>query len=187
MNGWDKAESELNAAADQAQRLIDSTPARLFTVRPMPTNWSAAECIAHLSISSQMFLPIFRSAFDAARSAKGTAAGIPRMDLLGRILRWFLEPPVRTRTKTPPAFVPKSTRAKSEALAEFASFQRQLIGLLAEARTLPVQNVKIVSPFNTRIRYSVYSAFLIITAHQRRHLWQAEQAVSSLRRSSAAA
>jgi hypothetical protein len=42
--------------------------------------------------------------------------------------------------------------------------------------------MKIISPFDRRVRYNVFSAFRIVVAHQRRHLWQAEQAVASLRR-----
>ena len=35
-----------------------------------------------------------------------------------------------------------------------------------------------LSPFNERVRYSVYSALTILAVHQHRHLWQAEQAAA---------
>jgi hypothetical protein len=38
-----------------------------------------------------------------------------------------------------------------------------------------------ISPFDSRVRYNLFSAFRIIAAHQRRHLWQAEQAIGSLK------
>ena len=182
MNAWERVDAEIAAATDRARTLVDNTPGRLFTVRPTLTQWSAAECIAHLSVSSEMFLPILRRSLDEARNRHLTAAGNPQMDVIGRILRWFLEPPVRSRIKTTAAFVPKSIRAKSEALAEFAALQTQLTELLRSAHDLPIGKMKIVSPFDSRVKYNVYSAFLILTAHQRRHLWQAEQAVAALRR-----
>ena len=182
MKGWDRVETELSQAAERARTLVDNTPARLFTVRPSLTHWSAAECVAHLSISTEMFLPLLRRALDGARTRGGPVIGEPAMDFLGRILRWFIEPPVHARTKTTPAFVPKSIRAKGEALGEFTGLQNQLAELVRASRELPVARVKIISPFDRRIKYNVYSAFLIITAHQRRHLWQAEQAVAALRR-----
>jgi hypothetical protein len=37
---------------------------------------------------------------------------------------------------------------------------------------------KITSPFDSRVRYNVFSMFRILETHERRHLWQAEQAVS---------
>ena len=37
------------------------------------------------------------------------------------------------------------------------------------------------SPVEARIRYSIWSSFLVNAAHERRHLWQAEQALQKLR------
>ena len=182
MDPWLKVETELTAATERARNLVDGTPGRLFTVRPSLTQWSAAECLAHLSISTEIFLPVLRKILDDARGRHLASDGRPRMDVLGRILRWFLEPPVRSRVKTTAAFVPKSIRAKTEALAEFAALQVQLMELLQASHDLPIGRLKIISPFDSRVKYNVYSAFLILTAHQRRHLWQAEQAVAALRR-----
>ncbi len=182
MNAWEQAETELNHATERARALVDNTPARLFTVRPSLTQWSAAECLAHLSLTSEMFLPVLKKAIEDARTHHLTGNGAPKMEVLARILRWFLEPPVRKRIKTTPAFVPKSVRAKSEALAEFTALQTQLVDLLRSTQELPIGKMRIVSPFDSRVKYNVYSAFLIVAAHERRHLWQAEQAVDALRR-----
>lgn len=176
-----EVEAELQEATARARTLVDSTAARFFTVRPTPASWSAAECIAHLSISTELFLPVLRRAIDDARAKNLTTKKQPSMDLLGRILRWFLEPPIRQRVKTSAPFVPKSTRAKSEALAEFTSLQTRLLALLHEARGLNLGRMRIVSPFDKRVRFNVFSAFRIVVAHQRRHLWQAEQAIEAIK------
>ena len=178
MDALEETEKELNEATRRAWTLVQSTDGRLFTVRPKALSWSAAECLAHLSITTEMFLPVLRRAIDDARKRKGN--GKVKMDLLGRILAWFLEPPIRTRVKTAAPFVPKSTRAKAEAFGEFASLQEKLIDLLHEARGADLR-MKIVSPFDKRVRYNLLSAFRIVAAHERRHLWQAEQAVAELR------
>ena len=179
MDPLEAVEKELNEATRRAWTLVQSTDGRLFTVRPQAMRWSAAECLAHLSISTEMFLPVLRQAIaDAKRNTKTT--GKPKMDLLGRILAWFLEPPIRKKVKTTQPFVPKSTRPKADAFSEFASQQEKLVDLLRDARNADLRK-KIVSPFDRRVRYNLYSAFRIIAAHERRHLWQAEQAVAELR------
>ncbi len=180
-------EKELNEATRRAWTLVQSTEGRLFTVRPNTQSWSAAECLGHLSISTEMFLPILRNALDQTKDQpkKGKSNGKPRMDVIGRVLAWFLEPPIRTRVKTAAPFVPKSTRAKAEAFSEFAALQEKLIDILRQARRADLRT-KIVSPFDKRIRYNLYSAFRIVAAHERRHLWQAEQAVAALRARTAA-
>ena len=181
MDALEDVEKELNEATRRAWSLIQSTDARLFTVRPNPSSWSAAECISHLSISSESFLPVLRAALDDARKRNLTSTKPPKMDLLGRILRWFLEPPIRAKTKTTAPFVPRAVRAKADAFGEFASLQSKLSEMLNAARGLDLGRVKIVSPFDKRVKYNVFSAFRILVAHQRRHLWQAEQAVAALR------
>jgi hypothetical protein len=178
----DEVEKELNEATRRAWMLVQSTDGRLFTVRPSPARWSAAECLVHLSISSEQFLPVLREALQQKPGAKRKK---PKMDLLGRVLAWFLEPPIRTRVKTSAPFVPKAVRTKADAFAEFASLQEKLIDLLRDARDADLTR-KIVSPFDKRVRYNLYSAFRIVAAHERRHLWQAEQAVAELRTAASA-
>ncbi|MFP5245336.1 MAG: DinB family protein [Thermoanaerobaculia bacterium] len=185
MDPIEDVEHELNEATRRAWSLVQSTDGRLFTVRPHPGSWSAAECLSHLSISTEMFLPVLQSALDDARKRGLTSERQPKMDLLGRVLRWFLEPPIRQRVKTAAPFVPKSVRAKAEAFGEFAALQAKLTELLSAARGLDLRKIKIISPFDKRVRYNVFSAFRIIVAHQRRHLWQAEHAVSELRSAAA--
>jgi hypothetical protein len=181
-DAYTSIEKELDDATARARQLVDNTPGRLFTVRPTLTQWSAAECLGHLNISTEVFLPVLRRAIDEARAKRLAADRPPKMDLLGRVLRWLIEPPFRSRFKTPPAFVPKSVRAKSEALAEFSLLQSQLIDTLHLVSEAGAGSIKIVSPFDARTRYNAFSALRIIAAHQRRHLWQAEQAVGALRK-----
>jgi len=178
-------EKELNEATRRAWTLVQSTDGRLFTVRPRAMSWSAAECLAHLTLSTELFLPVLRKAIDASRAKSGKKGASPRMDVMGSLLRWFMEPPIRMRSKTTAPFVPKSVRAKADAFGEFASLQEKLIDLLRDARNADLRR-KLVSPFDKRVRYNIYSAFRIVAAHQRRHLWQAEQAIADLRKPHAA-
>ncbi len=187
MDAFDDIEQELNETTQRARRLIDTTEPRLFTVRPHPSSWSAAECLAHLSLASESFLPVLRNAIEDGRKRGLNGDSRPSMDLLGKILKWFLEPPVRKRVKTRAPFVPRAVRARAEAMGEFAALQAQLIEILHTARGLAIDKLKIISPFDSRIRYNIYSAFRIVAAHQRRHLWQAEQAIEELRRRAVAA
>jgi hypothetical protein len=182
VDALEDVEKELNQATARAWALVSSTDGRLFTVRPTPTSWSAAECIAHLTISSQSFLAPLQKAIEVARAKGLTAKRRPKMDLLGRTLRWFLEPPIRQRVKTAAPFVPRAVRAKAEAFGEFAGLQSKLTDILRDASDLDLNRMKIVSPFDKRIRYNFYSAFRIVAAHERRHLWQAEQAIAALKK-----
>jgi hypothetical protein len=182
----DEVETELSEATSRAWQLVRSTDGRVFTVRPTPRDWSAAECIAHLSLSTEQFLPVLQKAIDEAQKKGWTSQKKPAMDVVGRALRWFLEPPIRKRVKTAGRFVPRSARAKAEAFGEFAALQSKLVDAVHAAEGLDVRKIKVTSPFDRRVKYNLYSAFKIVVAHQRRHLWQAEQAVAQVKRGAAA-
>ena len=173
-------EDELQQVVNHAREFVTRTDGRLFTVRPDPMRWSAAECISHLSITTGQFLPILSKAIDDAKASGSSSDRIPAMDWLGSALRWFMEPPFRSKVKTSQPFVPKSVRAKADALAEFETTQTQLIDLVRRSAGLDLTNMKIKSAFDRRVHYNVYSAFRIVAAHERRHLWQAEQTVHDL-------
>lgn len=174
----DDVENELEAASQRARALIEKTDARLFTIRPGTGRWSVAECLAHLTLTSESFVPILHEAIVRARATP--AARPPRMDLVGRLLRWFLEPPIRKRVETSSPFVPRSIRARAEALADFTNRQHEILELLRSARGVDLGSAKVVSPFDTRVKYNLFSAFAILAAHQRRHLWQAEQTLEEV-------
>jgi hypothetical protein len=101
---------------------------------------------------------------------------------LGWLLLSSIEPPVKRNahenTRSVRAII---HRAKPRVIAEYEELQRTLIALLAEADGLALSRIKVVSPFNSRMRYSTYSAYRVIAAHQRRHLWQANRRAKSAR------
>jgi hypothetical protein len=87
----------------------------------------------------------------------------------------------RSRSKTTPPFVPAGVERQGEVVRSYEELQGELVRVLIEAEGLAIGKIKAASPFNPRLRYSVYSALRLITAHQRRHLWQAEQALTAIR------
>jgi hypothetical protein len=80
--------------------------------------------------------------------------------------------------KTTPPFVPKGGQPRDQILSEFVRLQADLVTLIRSADGLPLDAVKIVSPFGGRMKNSAYSALVIIARHQHRHIDQAEQAAS---------
>jgi hypothetical protein len=106
----------------------------------------------------------------------GVRATAPlRRDLLGWLLAKWLEPPYRMRSKTTAAFVPVWIEPMADVLERFDYLQGELLVRLDRAQGLPLERLRVVSPFNAKVKYNLYSAFRLIPVHQRRHLWQAEQ------------
>ena len=163
---------------ESAQRRLEALEARLspaeWARRPTPRRWSPIECIAHLNLTSQAFVPLLHDGIARARERGGRPPRRYRRDFWGWLIARALSKPGRNKTKTAAAFVPTSVRPAADVLAEFARLQQEQIACVREADGLPVHRVKIPSPFASRIHYSVYSALTILPIHQHRHLWQAE-------------
>lgn len=53
--------------------------------------------------------------------------------------------------------------------------QAQLSEVVGSAAGLAIDRVRIKSPVYARISYNVYGALRILTAHERRHIWQVQQ------------
>lgn len=142
--------------------------------RPNPNAWSVAECLAHLTMTANAYVPVWRDAFAAAKQ-KGVRGGEPyRMDFVGRVLNWSLEPG-RMRYKAPPHFHPASIASGGESLEAFLASQHMVQQFLADSAGLPLDRMKIASPAFPSIHYTVWSSFVIIATHGRRHLAQAER------------
>ena len=175
----DEVRAQFEAAAARAKQLLTATSAEALAKRPQPGSWSAAECIAHLTLTNRHYPPLVRGALDTAPMGDGPY----RMDLRGRFLRWILEPPYRSGVKTMPSMEPQAGESPEQVLAGFLASQDELLKLLESARGKALEKAIITSPFSKRMRYNAYSCFQVLVAHERRHLWQAEQVLAQMKKS----
>jgi hypothetical protein len=169
---------ELDTASARAAEIAAGAADEAFHARPPSGGWSAAECIAHLTLTTAGMLPRIDTALAGGRAGVGDQQRY-RRGIVGGLLAKTMEPPVRMRARTLPAFVPESAAHKDAVFAEFQASQRELASRIEGASGLNLDELRIVSPFNARVKYNVYAAFCILTAHERRHLWQAERALEA--------
>jgi hypothetical protein len=177
----DELEAQFIANGARAQALVDSAGAELCSNRPSAGSWSAAECLQHLNTSADAYFPIWQQVIANAGPRKGEMNGPYRTDFWGRLLSWILEPPPRIRSKTPVHLEPVECKETAIVLAGFLDRQQRIVATIRRCRGRAIDQVKMASPVDSRIRYSIWSSFLVNAAHERRHLWQAEQAIQKLR------
>ena len=168
---------ELRDSSIRAEALRGSHPATELLRRPREQSWSAAECLEHLNLSNSAYLPRIDDALATLREKKLTSSGPFRLDWNARLLKFWLEPPSRLRLPTSAPFQPVDVKDAAAAFGAFVALNSQLETRLETARGFDLRAAKIISPFAANVKYSVYSAFVLIAAHNRRHLWQAERAL----------
>jgi hypothetical protein len=143
--------------------------------RPAPEQWSPAECVAHLNLTAEGMLPGIRAGLEQARRLGQGAPARYRRDLMGWLIWKSQTPGSRFKVKTQPSFVPAGDRPASEIIASFDRLHSDLIDVTRQCEGLPIDRVKLPSPFNEKVRYNLYSALTITATHDHRHLLQAEK------------
>jgi hypothetical protein len=174
--------AEFISAQDRLHHLMQSISEIAWNRRPQPGRWSISECVAHLNLTAEAYLPLLHSALESARRGGGRAPKRYRRDPVGWLLWRTAGPPVLYRTRTRARFIPSSTLPLAQVLGEFDRLQAAQIDCVLQADGLDLGRYWITSPFNPRVRYNVYSCLTILPRHQHRHLWQAEQIRQELSR-----
>ena len=168
---------ELRDTRASAAEIFNGRKPEELLLRPSAKRWSAAECIEHLKITNRSYLTRLSEATRSLRQKNLARRGEFRLDWNARLLKYWLEPPSRLRLPTGAAFRPVSQVDPTTVLNVFQSIGYELEKELANARELAVDAEKIRSPFAENMEYSAYSAFVLIAAHNRRHIWQARAAL----------
>lgn len=166
----------LRAVSARAEKLCATASAEQLCRRPEPESWSAAECLKHLAISANIYAPVWREAYAAAKQRGTTGAEPYRMDFMGRLLNWTLEPG-RFKFSAPSPFHPVDYGSAEQALADFLASQNLILSFLGQGAGMPLDRMTIPSPFNSKVRYNIWSSFNILETHARRHMRQAEIAL----------
>lgn len=183
----DELAGQLRGVSGQAGKLaVDFSP-RELGAPPVADAWSAADNLMHLTLSSQAFVPRMSKTLGKLADAGRRTDGPSRADWVGRLYAWALEPPVHFKARAPRPFVPPPGTAAGDALPAFLAEQDRVLALVEQSAGLDLMARKVPSPVSPRLRYNVYSAFRILVAHQRRHLWQARRAATAVRESSSGA
>ena len=171
--------SDFEAAHVRFRQLATVTPESKWSTRRDPTRWSVAECVAHLNLTSRAYVPRLREAF-AGQRALNPPPRRYRRDPAGWLIGLLVSPMPRIgrfrfgRMKTEAAFVPRGDLPRADLVSEFDALQDALIALTRAADGLPLEQIRIVSPFNARINYNAYACLWLLPRHQHRHLEQAE-------------
>ncbi len=181
-----KSPSDIDALVEEARGQAGEVAALLGGLsdeaahwRPDPTRWSVAGHVAHLAIINDAYLSAIASAVDRATSEGVRSEGPYRHP---RIASWFarsMEPPPKRRLKTLRSMVPDPGVGPSEAGGDFARLQEKLIDLMEDARGLDLGRVRFGSPFLALLRFSLGTAFEMLLAHNRRHVWLAREVIGA--------
>lgn len=171
----DELTGQINAIRTRAQQLVSGLTPDQLTSRPDPAHWSIAECLAHLNLTAAAVQPKIAAAIEHGKREAVSGTGPYSAGLLGRLLIWIAEPPPKFRMRAPKGIAPSpGHRDPSTLIPDFMNFQDGWEKLIRDSEGLDQGRVKVPSLFPGLPPLRLSAPIPWMLAHQRRHLWQAE-------------
>jgi DinB superfamily len=170
--------SELDAADQRAKELVKGLTPLQLNWRPSPEAWSVGQCLEHLRIASEVYLPAI-SASLASRPSRAVPDITP-----GWFGRWFIrnyiEPSSESKRARAPKKIDPGARIDPCILDLFLASNQAARELVRRASDYDVNRVRFKNPFIPVVRFTVGTGLEIVSRHQRRHLLQAERVKQSI-------
>jgi hypothetical protein len=157
----------------RAAALVAGLDEQSFVWRPEPGRWAIGECLEHLNLTANTFLPLLDAAMDGGEPRPESSEAV-RPGFAGRWFVRILEPPAKLKVKAPGSVRPAPELSMSDVTERFTSARRGLESRVVRAREFDLNRTKMHHPAIPVVRFSLGEIFGIIFAHERRHLWQAE-------------
>jgi len=167
----------LLAALDDADRraraVAGSLTAAQLNWRADAASWSIGQCLDHLLVSSEVYLPPISLALDG-RAASPVDEITP--GLVGRFfIRTFIEPSTQRLRGRAPGKIRPAKDVAPDILDRFLRSNDLARALVRRASAYDVNRIRFVNPFVPLLRFNVATGIEVLWRHQHRHLLQAER------------
>ena len=171
----ERIEDELGAAERDAEALVAGLSEDQGAWRAAAGSWSVSECLDHLATANRVYLRAMDGAAARASDKGRRRKGAAEPGLIGRWFVRMLEPPARSgyKQQAPRIIRPRSSPGLADAFAAFRASQENVRAFLRTYAEIDLAGVRFPNPFLRGVRFSLATGLHAITAHERRHLWQA--------------
>ena len=166
---------DIEAADRRGPAIAASCSDEQFYWRPHDGGWSIAQCLDHLGVMNVVYGTAIRDGIEKARRRGSTRREPARPGYLGGKFVQSMEPPVTRRLRAPRNGKPAPMQERRIILDGYRAGHDLARHLIADAATIDANRARFKNPFVPLIRFSIATGLFVIAAHDRRHLWQAEQ------------
>lgn len=172
--------SEIDANLSHAETITHGLTNAQFNWSPEPGRWSIAQCFAHLNMVNGPEPVALKAAIDGALRHKLTGEGPFTYGMFSRKFIESQDLPIKKKFKAPKYYVPPPDAELDKTTAEYRGILAEVRKLALSARGLHLSRVKTILPalpaiLRPILKMPLGARLALLTAHDRRHLWQAEQ------------
>ena len=169
--------AEFDAADQKAQELVIGLSRHRLNWQPEPGAWSVGQCLEHLCVFNEVYLPALSSALE------GKPISVAQEITPGWFSRWFInhyiEPSPQSKHARAPKKIVPGVRVEPSVLDRFLRSNQAARELVRHAGDYDVNRIRFRNPFIPVLRFTVGTGLEIVSRHERRHQLQAERAKRS--------
>lgn len=168
---------QIKSIQDQSKIIFDSPSKARFNIRLSKKKWSVAEHLDHMN-------KIYERYFEEMDKAERSDAAYSSNDnynprFFGKMFIKLMEPPPKIKLKTFKIFVPKQHQL-FEIKQEFYRLRNELVERINRSVDYKKLKDKLNSPLSSLLRFQMGEAFLVLTAHDRRHNYAINNIIKQL-------
>jgi DinB superfamily len=171
--------SELERQSTQARELASGLSETALNWQPNGgKSWSIAQCLDHLVIMNRMYVKTLQDAVaDNEDQLEPRKRPIQPSGWATRLFICYEEPPPKIKLPAPKKIAPPS-QLTGAVVNEFCALQKEFVDFMREWGEADLGDLKVKDPLFP-LHLAADTELLIIAAHNRRHLWQAEQVANT--------
>lgn len=160
-----------------AEQLQSRSDAEL-NYRNHPTSWSVLECLEHLNLYGNFYLPEIENSIQKSKTHPNEEF---KSGWLGNYFAQSMLPKTKlNKMKTFKEMNPINRSLSRGVLDTFIDQQTKLLALLQQARTIDLSRTKTGISISKLIRLRLGDTFRFVIYHQIRHIKQAQEVLSIL-------
>ncbi len=149
--------------------------------KPSEKEWSIGQIIDHVMTANATYFPLFH-AMKEGKYKPHWASRIPGWPgFLGKMVLQGSSPGQKRKYKTGAVFEPRRSNIDSGILEIFRQNQEEVKSAFDLVSGLDLKKTIVSSPMNSAVVYPLYAAGEIITAHELRHLEQAQRVLDRMK------
>jgi len=166
---------DLEKSDQEARRIAGQLSDAQANWQPCEDAWSIAQCLDHLGRANRLYAAALHKAVKEARAPKKPQPAPIQPGWFSRFFIHTLEPPTKRKLQAPKKIVPVSQISIREALEAFLRSQEAVRAVIRDGAGLDLNRIRFPNPFIGFLRFTVGAGLLVVAAHDRRHLWQAQR------------
>ena len=169
---------QLDAVSTDARSTFGQLTTQQLNWKPSASEWSVAQCLEHLLVSNEGFIPIIDKVQrgEYKRSLKERLPVLP--GVFGSLVLNAVKPETKRKLKAGKDFQPANSEIPADIVSRFETQQKQISELMKATHELNLRQVIITSPVLSIVTYSLFDAYRIIVAHDQRHVAQAKRVMA---------